>query len=209
MKNKGIIKYLLMIILIMFFININVKADRPDNINSTEVKEKEHWTWRSSESESHCTFNSLCPWPKAANVNGNQTYVYCLQQLKHSPIGSNMNNPVEIMSVLNSNVPDYGLIFLMNQTSYGSDNANRDGYKKVQAAIWLYVYYHRGEVVNDPTPQSTGTNVGYIFGTTNTPNVDNVYLNASNGIKISDYTVDNTVTCPQTTEYIYITNLYY
>ena len=181
MKSKGILKYVLMIIVIMFFINIRVSADeRPDTIRPSEVQEKNHWTGRSSEADSHCTFNSLCPWPKSATVNNNQTYVYCLQQLKKSPIGTNMNNPVEIMSVLNSNVPDYGLIYLMNQTSYGSDNANRDGYKKVQAAIWLYVYYHRGEVVNDPTITSTGTNVGFIFGTGSSPNVDHVYFNVNN-----------------------------
>ena len=151
MKRLNTIKYFLLIALVLFFINIGVKAiERPSSISIDRVANSDKWTGRATSSNADCKLNSL------------------------------LNNPVELMSVLNNKVPDYGLIYLMNQASYTSDNSNRDGYKKVQAAIWLYVYYHRGEVVNDPTPQSTGTNVGYIFGTTNTPNVDNVYLNASN-----------------------------
>ncbi len=181
MKKISIIKYLLMIVLIMFFININVSAsERPNTISPVETKELEKWTGRTTESESHCKLNSLCPHPMDATVDGNKVYVYAIQQLKNSPIGTTLNEPMEIMSVLNNNVPDYGLIYLMNQTSYLSDNASREGYKKVQAAIWLYVYYHRGEVVNDPTVTSTGTNAGYIFGTGSTPNTDRVYFNIAN-----------------------------
>jgi hypothetical protein len=181
MKRLNTIKYFLLIALVLFFINIGVKAiERPSSISVDRVANSDKWTGRATSSNADCKLNSLCPEPMSATINSNRTYVYSLQQLKNTSIGSNLNNPVELMSVLNNKVPDYGLIYLMNQASYTSDNSNRDGYKKVQAAIWLYVYYHRGEVVNDPTPQSTGTNVGYIFGTTNTPNVDNVYLNASN-----------------------------
>ena len=181
MKKISIIKYLLLIVFIMFFININVSAsERPNTISPVETKVFEKWTGRTTESEADCKLNSLCPHPMDATVEGNKAYVYAVQQLKNSPVGTTLNEPIEIMSVLNSNVPDYGLIYLMNQTSYLSDNTNRDGYKKVQAAIWLYVYYHRGEVVNDPTVTSTGTNVGYIFGTGSTPNTDRVYFNVSN-----------------------------
>ena len=181
MKKISIIKYLLLIVFVMFFININVSAsERPNSISPVETKELEKWTGRSTESESHCKLNSLCPHPMDTTIDGNRVYVYALQQLKNSPIGTTLKEPIEIMSVLNNRVPDYGLIYLMNQGSYGSDNTNRDAYKKVQAAIWLYVYYHRGEVVNDPTVTSTGTNVGYIFGTGSTPNTDHVYFNASN-----------------------------
>ena len=181
MKRTNIIKYLLLAVLLFFFINISVKAvERPDSITIDSVANSEKWTGRATSSTADCKLNSLCPWPMSASINGNNTYVYSLQQLKNSSIGTNLNTPTEIMSVLNNNVPDYGLIYLMNQASYTSDNSNREGYKKVQAAIWLYVYYHRGEVVNDPTPTGTGTNVGYVFGTTSIPNTDNVYLNASN-----------------------------
>ena len=183
MKKISIIKYLLMIVFIMFFININVKAsERPDNISVEQVANYEFWTGRTTEGDKDCQLNSLCPHPMSAQVENTRAYVYSLQQQKGSSIGSTMTNATEIMSVLNSNVPDYGLIYLMNQTSYASDNTNKDGYKKVQAAIWLYMYYHRGEVVNDPTITGTGTNVGYVFGTTSSPNIDRVYLNPSNAL---------------------------
>ena len=181
MKKINIIKYLLVVVFFIFFINIKVSAStRPDTVSPSETKTYEKWTGRSTENDADCQLNSLCPWPKDATVDGARTYVYSMQQLKNSPIGTILNNPTEVMSVLNSNVPDYGLIYLMNQTSYLADNSNRDGYKKVQAAIWLYMYYHRGEVVNDPTVTSTGTNVGYVFGTGSSPNTDRIYYNISN-----------------------------
>ena len=181
MKKISIIKYLLMIVFIMFFINIKVSAsEKPSSFTPSQTKEQVKWTGRSSEANADCTLNSLCPWPKDTTVDGTRTYVYSLQQLKRSPIGITMNNPTEIMSTLNNRVPDYGLIYLMNQTSYLSDTSSREGYNKVQAAIWLYVYYHRGEVVNDPTVTSTGTNVGYVFGTGSSPNTDNIFYNVAN-----------------------------
>ena len=121
MKKISIIKYLLLIVFVMFFININVSAsERPNSISPVETKELEKWTGRSTESESHCKLNSLCPHPMDTTIDGNRVYVYALQQLKNSPIGTTLKEPIEIMSVLNNKVPDYGLIYLMNQGSYGS-----------------------------------------------------------------------------------------
>jgi len=185
MKNK-LIKLLLMIVFVVSFHSVKA-LDRPNTITPTKLANQDNWVSHIdggsvNTPENNCTENAFCPLPMATTVNGHTDYVYSYQQLKNAPFNNNtglvLNNPEVIMSKVNPNVPDFGLIYLLNQARYVNDN-NYANYKSVQSAIWLYIYYHRRDINCDNSSTSTGTNACIIFGDGSTPNTNGIYMDAN------------------------------
>ena len=180
MKNK-LIKLLLMIVFVVSFNSVKA-ADRPDTLTPNKLSDEVNWISHINggdvtSPENNCTENAF--WPMATTVNNQTDYVYSYQQLKKTPFSNNgsgltMSNPEVIMSKINPNVPDFGLMYLLNQARYVSDT-DRSGYKNVQSAIWLYIYYHRHDINCDNSSTSTGTNACIIFGDGSSPNNSGIY----------------------------------